>query len=93
MEIIITDRAKADLVSIVEYISQDNVEAANRLKNDIMASLTTLADFPKKGRPGRVSGTRELIIHKSYIAVYSVSKTQAIILTVRHAARLWPNSF
>ena len=44
---------------------------------------------PYAGRPGRVEGTRELVVHESDIVAYEV--TDAVyILTVRHSARLWP---
>ena len=43
------------------------------------------------GRPGRVEGTRELVVHPSYLVAYRISGTEVQILTVRHAARLWPD--
>jgi hypothetical protein len=48
-------------LGIVDYISDDNPEAAQRVKDDIEAKAEKLQDFPRMGRPGRVEGTRELV--------------------------------
>lgn len=42
--------ARNDLLTIVDYISDDNPEAALRLKDDIQAKAEKLMDFPKIGR-------------------------------------------
>ena len=93
MKVVFSDRAKADLVSIVEYIARDNVPAAHDLKDAMLQSLASLCDNPRRGKPGRVSCTRELILHKSYNAAYGVADQSVTVLTIRHAARLWPEKF
>jgi toxin ParE1/3/4 len=50
--------ARADLLAIVDYISDDNPDAAQRLKDDIEAKATKLPEHPKLYRAGRVPGTR-----------------------------------
>jgi plasmid stabilization system protein ParE len=45
------------------------------------------------GRPGRVDGTRELVLHHSYLIAYRVTETAVEIIHVRHAARRWPSAF
>jgi toxin ParE1/3/4 len=46
------------------------------------------------GRPGRVPGTRELVIaHMPYIVPYRVRGEAIQILRVYHSARRWPDSF
>ncbi|MEO8727435.1 MAG: type II toxin-antitoxin system mRNA interferase toxin, RelE/StbE family [Acidobacteriaceae bacterium] len=43
------------------------------------------------GRPGRIDGTRELIIQRTpYIAVYHVDSEVVRILRVLHGAQQWP---
>lgn len=93
MKIAVSARAKSDLVAIADYVARDNPGAANDLVVQITQSLRSLADSPNRGRPGRVSGTRELLVARSYIAAYKVEPNQVTILTVRHAARLWPDEF
>jgi toxin ParE1/3/4 len=49
--------ARADLLAIVDYISDDNPDAAQRLKDDIEAKVANLPEHPKLYRAGRVPGT------------------------------------
>jgi plasmid stabilization system protein ParE len=47
-----------------------------------------LRDFPAMGRPGRVAGTRELVIPgKPYVVPYRVKESVIEILRVFHTAR------
>jgi toxin ParE1/3/4 len=81
-----------ELEAIVEYIATDNPAAARELGEQILSSVeTALPENPHRGRPGRVAGTRELVVHRSYVVAYEVTDT-INILTVRHAARLWPDN-
>ncbi len=84
--------ARADLLAIVDYISDDNPDAAQRVKDDIEAKAKKLPDFPKIGRPGRIEGTRELVIWSNYILVYQESTLIVKILRVLHSAQQWPPS-
>lgn len=84
--------ARSDLLGIINYISDDNPDAAQRLKNDIEAKIEQLFDFPKIGRPGRIEGTRELVALANYIIVYQEYDFSIRILRVLHAAQQWPSS-
>ena len=84
--------ARADLLEIVDYISDDNPDAAQRVKDDIEAKVEKLADFPKIGRPGQIEGTRELVARENYIVVYEEGAFTIRILRVLHAAQQWPSS-
>jgi toxin ParE1/3/4 len=84
--------ARADLLKIINYISDDNPDAAQRLKDDIEAKTSKLTDFPQIGRAGRVKGTRELVVFANYIIVYKEDDCTIQILRVLHAAQLWPPS-
>jgi addiction module RelE/StbE family toxin len=84
--------ARGDLLGIINYISDDNPDAAQRLKNDIEAKIEQLLNFPKIGRPGRIDGTRELIALANYIVVYQEINFSIRILRVLHAAQQWPPS-
>lgn len=46
--------ARADLFTIVDYISDDNSDAKQRVKDDIEKKIENLPEFPKMGRPGRL---------------------------------------
>ncbi len=73
----------------VDYISDDNPDAAQRVKDDIEAKAEKLPDFPKIGRPGRIKGTRELAVWANYIIVYQEDAFAIQILRVLHAAQQW----
>ncbi|MEM1399675.1 MAG: type II toxin-antitoxin system RelE/ParE family toxin [Pseudomonadota bacterium] len=93
LPVFFTRRAQADLVSISQYIARDDEGTARRLVDEIGRTCKLLENSPMRGRPGHVSGTRELVLSKAYIAVYRVAGDQIDILTVRHTARLWPGAF
>ena len=82
--------ARADLLTIVDYISDDNPDAAQQLKDDIEAKVAKLAEHPKLYRPGRVAGTRELVVRRNYVVVYAEDARVVSILRVLHAAQQWP---
>lgn len=82
--------AYEDRASIMEYIAQDNPVAALELDEDIEAKTNALIDHPKLYKPGRLKGTRELVIRPNYVVIYRESKTDVAILRVLHAAQQWP---
>jgi addiction module RelE/StbE family toxin len=82
--------AVADLNAIVDYISFDNPSAALSLLDEVEAKVSQLAAQPKRGRPGRVLDTRELVVRPNYIVVYSEGQTEIVVLRVLHAAQMWP---
>lgn len=54
--------ALADRNTIFDYIEADSPQAAITVDERIREQTETLARFPESGRPGRVEGTRELVI-------------------------------
>jgi plasmid stabilization system protein ParE len=58
-------------------------DATDRLKN-----------HPQMRRPGRVQGTRELVIAGSpYSVVYILGDSEIQIVAVIHSAMRWPDTF
>ena len=82
--------AVADLMAIVDYISDDNPTAALALLEEIQSKVSQLPAHPKRCRPGRVEGTRELVIRPNYIVVYAETAEAVTVLRVLHAAQMWP---
>lgn len=82
--------ARADLLAIVDYISDDNPDAAQHLKDEIEAKASTLLEHPKLYRLGRVSGTREMVVRANYVVVYIEDAHAVSILRVLHATQQWP---
>ncbi len=84
------DTARADLLAIVDYISDENPDAAQRLKDDIEAKAVELPEFPRLYRLGRIEGTREMTVWSNFIVVYQEDVFTVRILRVLHAAQQWP---
>ncbi|HEU4985539.1 MAG TPA: type II toxin-antitoxin system RelE/ParE family toxin [Rhizobiaceae bacterium] len=82
--------ARADLLAVVDYISDDNPDAAQRLKDDIEAKAAKLPEHPKLYRLGRVAGTREMVARANYVVIYTEDARAVTLLGVLHAAQQWP---
>ena len=94
MEIIWRRREVNDLDAIREFIADDNPDAAQRVSAAIEAAVDPLANHPNLGRPGRVEGTRELVVvGLPYIIAYRVREETVRILAVVHTSRQWPRRF
>ena len=83
--------ARADLAELVAYIASDSPVAAYRVHDDIRKQTGLLVIHPGLGRPGRVRGTRELVISGTpYIAAYRFTGDVLTVLRLLHGARRWP---
>ena len=88
-----TLRALADLDAAREYIEQHNPHAARLLAGRLRAAIADLCDFPARGRPGRLGGTREMVVPRTpYLVAYRIDGLHIDILAIRHGARLWPSA-
>lgn len=95
MKIVWSRQAADDLAEAHGYISRDDPGAANAAIRRIVTLVETrLPATPHMGRPGRVAGTRELVVPGTpFIVPYRVRGRQIEIVRVYHAARRWPSSF
>lgn len=81
----------ADRTSIFDYICADSPRAALEVDDRILHAIRSLKTLPEKGRPGRVVGTRELVITGTrYLAAYRIEGNTIIILRIVDGARRWP---
>ena len=95
MKILWSLKAIQDLDSLRAYIAEESPAGAQRVVLRILHDVEDLLpNHPQMGRPGRVPGTRELVIpRKPYIVPYRVQRETIQILRVYHSARRWPDSF
>lgn len=93
--IVWTEQAARQLDQAHDYVAlSSGDEVAARIARHIVTSVQALAAFPMSGRPGRVPGTRELVISNSpFIAAYTIDKTRIVILALYHGAQQWPEVF
>jgi addiction module RelE/StbE family toxin len=89
MRVIWTYQAAEDLESIVNYIKQDNPEAARRVAKEIFDTVMTLPLFPYRGRKREEDAGREVVFAPwPYIAVYEVVGNDLYIKAIRHTSRI-----
>ena len=89
------EQAVRQLEQARDYIALANGEdVAAEVVLRILAAVEQLAAFPLSGRPGRVPGTRELVIPNTpFLAAYTVGKKETVILAIYHGAQRWPEEF
>ena len=88
MQVVLAEPAERDLVSIIDYIAQDNPPAAEKVYRTIATAVRRLAGFPEMGRLGRLPDTRELRVSPlPYLVVYEVTADILTILAIFHTAR------
>jgi toxin ParE1/3/4 len=87
-----TRPAAGDLTHICDYIEKHGSGAiARRVALSISQSVTTLAEFPERGRTGRRRDTRELVFTGlPYLAVYRIGRDVVEVLRILHGAQEWP---
>ena len=83
--------AISDRNKIYDFIDADSPRAAVLVDDRIWNAIERLKQFPETGRPGRIQGTRELVIQRTpYIAAYKIEADTIRILRVIHGAQIWP---
>jgi plasmid stabilization system protein ParE len=87
MTVVWREPARADVVRIILHIGAENPIAARRVARELLLAGDSLEIFPRRGRPGRVPGTRELVAVTPYILVYEVDGDDVTILRVWHGAQ------
>jgi len=84
--------AVEDRTGIFDYIEQDDPSTAINVDERIMEQTEKLTQFPELGRPGRVEGTRELVVNRTpFIVIYCIQKGTIRILRILHSAQAWPD--
>jgi toxin ParE1/3/4 len=73
------------------YIASDDPKTARAVLHRITDAISLLSTQPSMGRPGRVPGTRELIVQKTrYLIPYRLRRGTIEILRIFHTSRRPP---
>ena len=83
--------ARADLQQILDFISERNEPAADRLFAQMQTDLEHAAEHPYLYKSSqRIPGLREIVTHPNYVIFYRVSAEYIEVVTVVHARREFP---
>lgn len=91
MKVVWAAIARDDVRRIVLHIAEDNVDAALRIEDRIESVVDRLTTMPLRTRPGRVRGTRELVVTGTpYVVILAISDDVVGVVRVLHGAQSWP---
>ena len=93
MRLIWSRQAVEDIAALRAFIESEDPAAARRSVLRIIEAVETLIPAnTQAGRPGRVPGTRELVVTRTpYLVPYRVRAGAIEVLRVFHGARRWPD--
>lgn len=83
MRVVWRPAAQEDRRRIAGWLAERNVAAAIRVTRALLAAADSLASLPRKGRPGRLAGTRELSTAPPYVIVYEVDESAGTVRILR----------
>ena len=87
-------KAVRSLDKAMEYIAQEDEETARIISDYIHMRVESLQEQSYQGRPGRIFGTRELVMGKyPFIVPYQVKNEELQILRVFHTSRRLPDNW
>jgi len=87
MKIIWSPTARTKIKEILEYMSEDNPDAALTLIDHLETKVGKLKDNPESGRvlpEIKNDKIREIVVHKNYGVFFEINPDTIEILTVRH---------
>jgi toxin ParE1/3/4 len=91
VNIVWSPRAIGHLAHLRSYIAHDNPKAANRVATALLDAVERLAELSNLGRPGRVAGTRELVVPGTpYVIPYRVRSDRIEVIAVFYGRQKWP---
>jgi len=91
MKVVWSRRAIRHLVALREFIAKDSEQNAALVATRILDAIELLQTQPQMGRPGRVVGTRELVVPDTpYIIPYRVRRERLELIAGFHGRQKWP---
>lgn len=93
MKVVWSRRAIRHLVHLRKHIERDSEQNAALVASRILKAVDLLQTHPENGRPGRVVGTRELVVPETpYVIPYRVRRERLELIAVFHGRQKWPGT-
>lgn len=90
MRLRLSRAALRDLTEAVTYVAADNLDAAERLRERLLAAADQLRRFPALG-PSEANGRRVFTVPGTrFRLIYRAGPAEIAILRILHGARQWP---
>jgi plasmid stabilization system protein ParE len=95
VKVVWTRKASRHLGAAYTYWTRESSRAAaDTMLDRIFSAVEQLETFPEAGRPGRIAGTRELVIvPTAFLVAYRIHRGRVDIVSLLHGARKWPAKF
>lgn len=81
--------AFADLTEIWEFIAEDDVDAADRVVNEVYEAIRALVSFPQQGhrRPDLSSRPLRFKVVRDFLIAYAPDEKPLLVVAVIHGRR------
>jgi len=88
-EFVLHPQACVDLDDIWEYIAADNVDAADRVREEIYQAIQSLIPFPYVGhsRPDLTARPLRFQTVREYVIVYAPDEKPLVVIAILHGRR------
>jgi addiction module RelE/StbE family toxin len=91
MNVVWSRRAIRHLTALREFIEKESEQNAALVASKILNAVDLLQIHPQMGRPGRLVGTRELVVPDTpYIIPYRVRRDRLELIAVLLGRQKWP---
>ena len=94
MKLVWSRRAIRHLTALRQHIAKNSDASAALTASRILEAVAILETQSEIGRPGRLVGTRELVVVGTpYIIPYRVRRERLELIAVFHGRQKWPAKF
>ena len=91
-KIVWSRRAIRHLTGLLAYVRKDSEQNAVVVAKRILDAVDLVQTQPDMGRPGRIAGTRELlVVDTPYVIPYRVRQGRIELIAVFHGRQKWPD--
>jgi plasmid stabilization system protein ParE len=92
LKVVWSSRSIDQLQALREFIAKDSESSAAAIARRILDAIELLKSHPNLGRPGRITGTRELIVPQTpFVVPYRVRAGRLELIGIFHGRQRWPD--